>query len=342
MLYELPKFEHVDVTSVQEALYWLKIHEERAKVIAGGTDLLGLMKDRIRGSKMPLPEVLINIKTVPELNRITWSEEEGLKIGASVKLCDIERSEIIRSKFSILSKAANGVATPQIRNMGTIGGNLCQRPRCWYFRSPFFDCFKKGGRVCYAITGDNRWYFSILKLGTCVAAHPSDIAPALIALDSDLKIAGPNDERVIKVENFFADGKSVSDTILRPEELLVEAHVPNPKPDTYTAFLKSRLRRSWDFALVSVAVAIRLSSEKFKDVRIVLGGVAPFPYRATKAEEELCDNVIDERSPSLTAKAALAEARSLSMNKYKVTLTEALVRRAIMSCVEQRKRLEPR
>lgn len=335
MLYELPQFEHIDATTIQEALHWLKIHEERAKVIAGGTDLLALMKDRIRGSRMPLPEVLINIKTIPELTRMTWNEEEGLKFGAAVKLCDIEHSNIIRRRFSMLSKAAAEVATPQIRNMGTIGGNLCQRPRCWYFRSPYFDCFRKGGRVCYATTGDNRWYFSIFKLGTCVMAHPSDMAPALIAMDSKLRIVGPDNERIIMVEDFFPSRKEVSDTVLRPDELLVEVRVPNPKPDTHSTFLKSRLRRSWDFALSSAAVAIGFSSERCKDVRIVLGGVASSPRRATTAEEELRDRVVDEHSASLAAKAALANAHPLSMNKYKVTLTEALVKRGIVSCLEQ-------
>ena len=188
-------------------------------VIAGGTDLLGLMKDRITGPKMPQPEVLVNIKTIPELKRITTQPNGDLRIGASVILQDLEECPTVVASFPMLVEAAASVATTQIRAMGTVGGNLCQRPWCWYFRHPQFVCYKRGGKQCFAIPGENSTYFSVLARGICVMSHPSDLAPALMALSARIGAAGPSGRREIPIEEFFQGPRSVPETKLEPGEI---------------------------------------------------------------------------------------------------------------------------
>ena len=203
MLDELPAFDHVDATSIAEAVSALAEHGARAQVLAGGTDLLGLMKDRISGPGMPVPDVLVNVKRIPELAGITELPDGGLRIGAATTLVDVERDPRVASRFPALAQAAGAVATAQIRAMGTVGGNLCQRPWCWYFRHPQFPCLKRGGRQCFALPGNNRTYFSVLGLGVCVMSHPSDLAPALMALDARVTVAGPAGRRAVPIDQFF-------------------------------------------------------------------------------------------------------------------------------------------
>ena len=203
MLFELPGFDHIDAKDAKEAASCLRKYGEKARIIAGATDLLGFMKDRIEGPGLKVPEVLVNIKTIPGIARIDYDEKTGLRIGAAVTLNQLATSDLIKQKFNILSQAALQVGTTQIRNMGTVGGNLCQRPRCLYFRQAHFVCFKKGGTTCYAVTGEHRFYHSIMKKGKCVMAHPSDMAPALIALKAKAIIAGSEGERGLPLEAFF-------------------------------------------------------------------------------------------------------------------------------------------
>jgi len=211
---ELPPFDHVEPGSIAEAVSVLAEHGMRAQVLAGGTDLLGLMKDRITGPGMPLPEVLVNVKRLPELAGITEAADGGLRIGAAVTLIDLERDRRVAERFPALAQAAASVATQQIRAMGTVGGNLCQRPWCWYFRHPQFPCLKRGGRQCFALPGSNRTYFSVLGLGVCVMSHPSDLAPALMALDARLTIAGPAGIRVVPIDRFFRGPRSLTETVV--------------------------------------------------------------------------------------------------------------------------------
>ena len=329
MLYELPHFEHVDAHSVDEAVGWLSQYGDRAKVVAGGTDLLGLMKDRITGPRMPLPELLVNIKTIPELREIGLGPGRELVIGAAATLSEIEQHPILRARFAALAEAARLVATAQIREVGTIGGNLCQRPWCWYFRHPQFVCFKRGGRQCFAIPGHNKSYFSILNLGICVMSHPSDTAPALIALGAEIAAAGPDGERRIPAEEFFLGPRSVPETVLEPNEIVTRIVVPEPAPETWSTFIKSRPRNTWDFALSAVAVSMTRSGRHCEAVRLVLGGVAPFPYRARAVEEVLVGQAVDDRRIREAADAAVQAARPLRMNGYQVELTRTLVRRAL-------------
>ena len=331
MLYEIPQIEHVNARSTEEAIYWLSRYGDKAKVIAGGTDLLSLIKDKINGPQMPIPEVLINIKTIPEMDRIDYSPGKGLSIGATTTLYDIESSNEIREKFGMLADAAHEVATNQIRNMGTIGGNLVQRPWCWYFRVPQFNCYKKGGPQCYAISGSHKYYFSMLGLGVCVMAHPSDTAPALMALGAEIVVAGESGRRRVPIDGFFLGPQEVFETVLKPNEIITEVFIPEQPPNTRGSFLKSRLRGTWDFALSSVAARLQITNGSYDDAKIILGGVAPFPFRVPLAEDALRGKRVDEEVISLAAAVAVKRAHPLAQNGYKVPLTQNLVKRALMS-----------
>ena len=329
MFMELPEIEHVDAWDSGEAVHWLHEYGDRAKVIAGATDLLGLMKDRIEGPDCRIPEILVNIKTIPQMNQISHDENGGLRIGAGVTLDQIEASQIINEKYPILSQAASQVGTIQLRNMGTIGGNICQRPRCMYFRHPHFVCRKKGGKKCFAITGEHRDYYSILNNGKCVTAHPSDMAPALAALNAKVVIAGSEGKREMPLQDFFLGPNNVAETILRPDELLTDFLLPNKKETTYQFFLKQRIRRSFDFALASVAAVATIDREVCKEIKIVLGGVAPFPYVAREAEDVLRGKKFSEDLISMAAEASVKEVRPLPMNGYKKDLTRVSVIRVL-------------
>jgi xanthine dehydrogenase YagS FAD-binding subunit len=331
VLYELPAFEHAEAESVQEAVLWLEKWGNEASVIAGGTDLLGLMKDRLEGPQLKTPQVLINVKHIAEMKRIDHDDELGLRIGAAVTLNQLEASDIIRTRFSILSQAARQIGTTQIRNMGTIGGNLCQRPQCLYFRHPDFPCYKKGGRTCYAVGGEHRYDHSVINYGKCVVAHPSDMAPALIALNASAIIAASNGERKVPLQDFFLSPNVYTETVLKPGELLVEVRVPNESSKTHQLFLKHRVRHASDFALASVALVAEMSGGIVQDIRIVMGGIAPFPYVADRTAEMINGKKLDPKLILQIAEASIDGARPLPLNGYKVDLAKALVKRALES-----------
>lgn len=329
MLAELPDFEHVDANSLDEAVHWLTAYGSKAKIIAGGTDLLGLMKDNVTGPKLPMPGLLINIKTIPGLDVIRYDEGKGLVLGAAATLHSIENDPITRNRFTALAQAAESVGTTQIKFMGTIGGNLCQRPWCWYFRHPDYVCYKRGGKQCYAIPGDNKYYFSVLGRGICVMSHPSDTASALMALDAKIHVYGSEGEKVVPIENFFLGPRDVEETILKNNELISCITVPEPKQGSRSIFLKIRIRNTWDFALASVAVSMSVDNETTRDVRIVLGGVASFPYRANDAEKELRGKTLSKERIDRAAELAAHKSFPLKMNAYKVKLLRSLIRRTI-------------
>ena len=334
MLFELPSIEHIDAKDVREAIDCLKAHDGKAAVLAGATDLLSLMKDRIEGPKLKVPKVLVNIKTIPGMARITYEEGKGLRIGAAVTLSQIIASVEVRAKFDTLSQAARVVGTTQLRNMGTVGGNLCQRPRCAYFRHPHFVCFKKGGTRCYAAAGEHRFYHAIVNYGTCVMAHPSDMAPALVALKANVVMAGPGEERKVPLRDFFLGPDHLNETILKPGEFLLAVEVPDQPADARQVFLKQRIRRAADFAMASVAVVALMSDGMCKEISIVLGGVAPSPYVAETAERLIGGHALTEQTISDAAEAAVEGARPLPDNHYKIDLAKAIVSRALRSMIE--------
>ncbi|MFC1983811.1 FAD binding domain-containing protein [Chloroflexota bacterium] len=315
--------DHFDPRTVDDAISLLSQYQEEAKIIAGGVDLISLMK-----SEVTLPKVLVSINAIPDMTYIK-EDAEGLKIGPLTTIHDIEMSAIIGDKYEILAEAAHSVAAPQIRNMATIGGNLCQSVRCWYYRrSPYtgrsFYCRRKGGEQCYSGTGENT-YHAIIGAGECHAVCPSDMAPALIALNAKVKITGQHGNRIIPLEEFY----QVMGNILEPGELIIEIQIPAPGTNARQKYLKFRTRKAIDFAIASVAATLTLETGVVSDARIVLGGVAPTPYRAIAAEDILKGEVVTRDVAEAAAEAALAEAIPLDMNGYKVPITEALVKEVL-------------
>jgi xanthine dehydrogenase YagS FAD-binding subunit len=325
----MKSFENIDAKSVKEAVGLLQKFQQQKKiaaVVGGGSEYLQLMKDRVVN-----PDYLVNLKTIPGLNYIK-EERGGFRIGALATLAEIEEHPAVREKLLILSDAAGEAASPQIRNAGTIAGNLCQRPFCWYFRSSNFNCLRKGGQLCYTVTGDGRFH-AVLGGGPSYIVHPSDTAPALVALNAQIKIAGPAGEKTMPLEKFFVlpsvDFKR--ENILTPAEIVTEIYVPYPKSGSKGFYHKVRERLAWDHAIVAVATVVQSSGGVARDTRVVLGGVAPIPWRAPKAEEFLRGKKIDEETAQKAGDIALEGARPLKDNVYKVGMAKSLIQRALLA-----------
>jgi xanthine dehydrogenase YagS FAD-binding subunit len=328
MLYEMPVIEYAEVTTTDQAVALLKKHSNHAAVLAGATDLLGMLKDKIEGPELKIPEILINIKSIKNIDQIT-TDRDIIRIGAAVTLTSLIHSDIIQKIFPSLSQAALLVGNTQIRNMGTIGGNLCQRPRCMYFRHPDFICSKKGGKTCFAVTGEHKDYHAILNLGKCVMAHPSDTATILVALNAKGVIAGSEGETTVPIQDFFTGPNSYRDTVLAPDQFLKEIQLHYPKTGTRQIFLKQRVRHSTDFALASVAAAVVIKDGICSDINLVMGGVSIRPLVVKKAVDILQDKQLDNNIIDQAAEAAVEGARPLKRNHYKTELTKALVKRAL-------------
>jgi xanthine dehydrogenase YagS FAD-binding subunit len=323
------KFKHINARTIEEAVAALERYGDRASVIAGGTDLLGKLKDEILPK---YPEALINLKTIAGLEFL--KEEKGfLRIGALTRLEDVSKEPLIREKYAALAQAAGKAASPHLREMGTLGGNLCQDIRCWYYRNPNnrFPCLRKGGGRCYAIEGDNR-YHSIMGgsvEGGCYAVHPSDIAPALIALNACVVTS----KRKINLDDFFQVDVAKT-TILDPDEILTEIHVPEPAAGSKSAFIKFAIRKAIDFPIVNCAAMITCSRGKVTAARICLNAISVKPYRATKAEETILKKKVEEKIAEAAGKAAMSDAKPMERNGYMVQVASVLVKRAILACVE--------
>ena len=319
-------FEYVKPMTVAEAVRELGRSWADAKILAGGIDLLGELKEGIIA-----PQRIVNIKGISGLRYIRFSEKEGLRLGALVTLEEIETHQVIRQRYTALAEAAHSVGTPQIRNVGTIGGNLCQRPRCWYYRDEHTKCLKKGGPMCFAYNGENK-YHAILGGGPCYIVHPSDCAPALIAFRASVTVVSPRGQRTVPLEEFFVlpSRRLDHETILEPDEIVTEIRVPTPAPNTRSTYLKFKERDSHDFAIVGAAVVMRLKGKVCEDVRIVLSGVAPIPWRSPEVEAVLKGKAITPELAEQAGKAAVAKAQPLSQNAYKVPLTQAIVKQAVL------------
>ncbi len=326
-------FELHDAKTVQEAVSLLDKFGPTAKVVAGGTDLVGgIMKDWVQGKGMPLPQYLIDITTIPELIGINLGSS-GVRIGAATPLSVISESAEVRNGWPLLAQAADAVASPEIRNVGTLGGNINQRPRCWFFRGENFPCYKKGGDFCFAVTGDNR-YHAIIGGELCYIVHPSDTATALLALNAKARIAGPSGERVVPFDNYFIGPREdvLRENVLAPNELLVDVEIPPLPPNTKTAWTKLKDRQVYDFAVVSVAAVVTSEGGVWKDGRIVLGGVSPVPYRAKVVEDALRGK--DIKSNIKQAAAAIRTvARPMSLNAYKVDIAQGLIERTVLAAL---------
>lgn len=323
-------FEWANPATIDEAVKLLNDEtaidiDEAPRPIAGGQDLLTTMKEY-----SSQPSRVVNLKSIRGLNKLSL-DAKGLTIGALITLTELEEHQPTRKNIPGLVEAAHSIATPQIRNLGTVAGNLCQRPRCWYFRLEEVTCLKKGGDTCYSFTGENK-YNAILGGGPSYIVHPSDLAPVLVALGAQLNVTGSQGKRVIPLDKFFtlpSEGNLRRENVLKNDEIITEIFVPASPLTARSTYLKFKERDSLDFAMSAVAVALQMSGKTVKDVRIVLGGVAPIPWRVPDAEKfvigkELTNDVLQE-----AGKIALARAEPLQNNAYKIPLTQTLVRRAL-------------
>jgi len=326
-------FELYDATTVEGAVELLRKNSDRAvKVVGGGSDLIGgMMKDCVHGKGLPFPDVLIDLTTIKDLTSISVGDTTS--IGAAVTLSDVTDSKGLQDKFPLLVAAAQSVASPLIRNFGTLGGNVNQRPRCWFFRGEDFNCYKKGGDFCYAVTGDNR-YHAIIGGELCYIVHPSDTATALLALNAKAKIAGVGGSRDVAFDSYFIGPREdvLRENVLKKDEFMTHVEIPNPASGTKMAWNKLKDRQVYDFALTSVAVAFTMDGNNWKDGRIVLGGVAPVPYRATVIEDALKGKDIKSNIKQAAAQIRTV-ARPMSLNAYKVDLAAGLIERTVMDAL---------
>jgi xanthine dehydrogenase YagS FAD-binding subunit len=326
-------FEWVNASSASEAVRLLSAApasrdmDDAPRPIAGGQDLLTTMKDYTTR-----PVRVVNLKSIRGLNLIQGDARRGLTIGALVTLSQLEEHAVARASFPGLTEAAHSIATPQIRNLGTVGGNLCQRPRCWYFRLEDVICLKKGGSECYAAKGENK-YNAIFGGGPSYIVHPSDLAPMLVALGASVSVVGAEGTRMIPLDKFFtlpSEGSIRRENVLKNDDIITQIHVPASSFSAHSTYLKFKERESLDFALAAVAAAVQLGTNKtVTQARIVLGGVAPIPWRVPEAEKFLTGKTLSSEVLKETAKLALAGAQPLEKNAYKIPLTQTLVRRAL-------------
>ena len=321
----MKNFAHINATTIDEAAAMLRRYGKGAAVIAGGTDLLGKMKDEILPA---YPEALVNIKTIPGLDVIA-SRDGMLTIGALTRLEDIATDDTVRKEYPGLAEAARRTASTHLREMGTLGGNICQDIRCWYYRNANnrFPCLRKGGGRCYAIDGDNRYHsiFGGSVEAGCYAVHPSDTAPALIALDAVIVTS----KRTVKAEAFFQVSVAKT-TILDDDEIVTEIRIPAPTGKS--AFVKFALRKAIDFPIVNCAAMVTLSKERVTAARICLNAVYVTPYRAHKAEEALIGKALTEANAEAAGAAAVADAHPMPYNAYMVPVAKAMIKRAILGC----------
>jgi xanthine dehydrogenase YagS FAD-binding subunit len=302
--------------------------DQRYFLMAGGTDLLDEIKNGIIE-----PEVVVDLSSIPGLAYIQ-STDQNVRIGAMTRVSELTGNPMIKTNYPVLHEAALSLATPQLRNVGTVGGNLCQRPRCWYYRDPQVKCRKKGGTRCYATRGRNK-YHAIFGGGICHIVYPSDLAPALISLDAEVTIASPKGDKTVSLEEFYTLPRVdvQKENRLEANEMIKEIRIPIPKNEVKSTYVKFKERGTWDFALVSAAVRAVVSEKTLKDIKIVLGGVAPIPWRLEKAENLLRGKPVTEDSVNHAAKQALSDARPLEENAYKQELAEIAVSRAVLSLV---------
>jgi len=323
----IPAFDLLQPTSVEDALDLLAEHGSQAWVLAGGLDTFDWLKDRIKR-----PRVVVDLGGIAELQGIR-DAQGGIEIGAMTTLNEIVNHPRIRSEYSLLSTAADHVATPQIRNQGTVGGNVSQDTRCWYYRSGW-PCYRAGGNTCYASAPNamNREH-CIMGRSRCVAVNPSDTAPALIALDAKMIVQDRRRPSTYDAEDFFI-GPSIDIqrmTVMEPGDLLTRIYVPPIWANSRFHYEKIRDRGSWDFQLVSVAAAFRMSGSTIEQARIAVNGVAPYPVRLEAVERMVAGTSGDEATQNAAGDLAVRGARALRHNDYKIPMMRNLVRRAVRS-----------
>jgi xanthine dehydrogenase YagS FAD-binding subunit len=322
----MKSFEYVNAKNINEAISSFNEYQGKAEYLAGGTDVIGVMKEQILSD---YPLAIIDLKDIaPSMNYI--KEEEGtLKIGATTSLYDISRHAAINDKYAALAEAAKSTASPPLRFMGTIGGNICQETRCWYYRAPqnYFDCLKKNQQgLCYALIGDSRYHSIFSATNGCVCVNPSDIAPALVAFNANVV----TNKRAIPIGEFFdvvVAPKKSSMTVLEEGEIVTEIQIQTPVSGTKSHFVKFALRKSIDFPIANCAVVIGGG-----EASICLNAVSGKPRKVTAAEELIAGKDINEENAEAAAVAAVKGAVPIGNNKYKIQIAKTLVKRTILAC----------
>jgi xanthine dehydrogenase YagS FAD-binding subunit len=324
----MKSFANVNAKNLKDAASLLQQASKTGKsaaVVAGGSDLLGMVKERLVS-----PDVLVSLRSIRGSDRI--AERGGMvNIGALVTLDALSRDSMIRKNYAVLAEAAGQVGTPQIRNAGTLAGNVLQRPWCWYYRNAF-PCYKNGGNQCFSVVGENEFH-AIFGGGPSYIVHPSDTAPALVALDAKFRIVGPSGERTVAAADFFKlpTENPAKENSLAADEVLAEIQLPASKPGVRSTYYKVMDRDSWTHAVVSVALVLEMDQQVCKSARVVLGGVAPIPWRVPKVEAMLAGQRITADLAAQAGAAAVEGARPLAKNRYKIPLTQAVVKQTVLA-----------
>lgn len=331
------KFSWYDAKSVEDALDQVtatvsqamrsKAPASAAVFKSGGIDLLDLMKEGLAQ-----PGKVININNIKGLDQITFDAKTGLRIGANATLASIEQNDLIKKNYLALHQAVAHAATPQLRNMSTMGGNIAQRNRCWYFRSANHDCFRKGGGTCFARNGENEFH-AIMKNGACASVHASSVSTALMAFGAKVEITTLKGKREVPMDEFFvAPGDDSSrETILEAGDLITAVILPPVSSSTKSYYLKQGYRESYDWSVADVAVVMEMSGKTCKEAAVVLGAAAPVPLKSKAAADALKGKPISEAVAAAAGEASMLGATPLSQNEYKIPLFKALVKRAVMN-----------
>jgi len=325
------RVDHVNAKSLDEAIKTLERDGgSSARIIAGGTDLLGGLRDEIW---LNHPRLIVNLKTIPGLNSLELTSSE-LRIGALSTLADVAASPLIREHFPALAEAARRTASPLLRNLGTIAGNICQENRCWYYRFPHrlggrIECVRKGGQRCLALSGDHRYHSIFGPVNKCVAVNPSDTAPALMVLGAKVQTT----KRVIDITQFFSAKNGTKSTVLADDEIVTEIRLPLPQPESKSAFKKTALRKTIDFALVNCAASLTTHQGIISAVRVCLNGVFNNPYLADRVSEVLLGHELSSETAYMAGEAALSKAKPLRQTGYKVQIARALVTDTLLDCL---------
>jgi xanthine dehydrogenase YagS FAD-binding subunit len=316
----MPAFAYLRPQSLSAAISSLQ--GDGAYVLAGGSDLLGCLRDEIFTA-----DKLVSLSGLKkELQGIVPTAEGGLSIGALTTLSEVAADERILSRYPGLAQAASEVASPQLRNQGTLGGNLCQKPRCWYYRGDF-HCLRKGGSQCFALGGEDQFH-CILGGQSCYIVHPSDTAPVLAAFNAVVHISGPDGERTIPVSRLHVPPSEnpTRELSLSPGEIITSIYLPPVKTTVRSSYRKIRTRRAWDFALAGVALVLDMDGPKVNSASVYLSGCAPIPWHAVEVEETISGRELNQRIIDQAAERAVSQARPLSKNQYKVQLVKGVVR----------------
>jgi xanthine dehydrogenase YagS FAD-binding subunit len=315
-------FAYVNARNEKEAVAALGTARGRVLPIGGGQDLIALMKDYIAQ-----PDRVVNVKT---LDATIAASGGGLRIGSAVRLAELAEHETVRREYPALAQAAGEVGTPQIRNVGTVGGNIAQRPRCWYFRNEEFDCLKKGGSRCFAVDGENQ-YHAILGGGPCHIVHPSSLAVPLVALGATFRVVSPSGSRDVPASEFFVlpSENLFQENVLEPNAIVTHVVLP-PARGAKNATYEVRFKQSHDWPLAMCSAVLELAGDNVRTARIVLGAVAPVPWRATAAETVLAGRRVSDEVAAEAADAAVKDAVPMTGNGYKVQIARTVVKRAIL------------